>query len=64
MRKAYNESGLTLGFEPPIMRVGESLQINNVDLTFKGRLKKIIHVLIDGEHIVEYWFKVREFERI
>ena len=63
MRKAYNENGQSLGFEPPIMRVGESLQIDNANLTFKGKLKKIIHVVINGEHRVEHWFKVKEFER-
>lgn len=63
MRKAYNESGLDLGFEPPLMKVGESLQIDNVDLTFKGKLKKIVHVMINNEHRVEYWFKVKEWKR-
>lgn len=64
MRKAYSIVGADLGFEPPVMRVGESLQIDNVNLTFKGKLKKIVHTVVYKEHRIEYWFKVKEWKRV
>jgi cytochrome c-type biogenesis protein CcmE len=71
MNRAYNMVGADLGFNVPVMRVGESIHIDNKPdafrkgevIVFKGKLKKIIHTLVDGQHEVEYWFKVKEWKK-